>query len=105
MQLPLHQHTQYTCTHTVDMYTRTHTFTYSFVLYDSVPGFLLVLAQWGNTALLKAAYGGSVPLVRTLLEDYGSSVDEVNEVSCYSNVRCYLVTMSEVCLVACSVQL
>ena len=44
-------------------------------------------------------------MVRMLLEDYSSSVDEVNEVSCSSNVRCYLVTMSEVCMVACSVQL
>ena len=55
---------------------------------------LLVLVQWGNTALLRAAEGGSVPLVRALLEDYGSSVNEVNEVSCSSNMRCYLVTMS-----------
>ena len=43
--------------------------------------------------------------MRALLEDYGSTLDEVNEVNCSSNVRCYLVTMSEVCLVACSVQL
>ena len=43
--------------------------------------------------------------MRMLLEDYNSSVDEVNEVSCSSNVKCYLVAMSEVCLVACSVQL
>ena len=40
-----------------------------------------VLAQWGTTILLRAAYGGSVPLVRALLEDYGSSVDELTEVS------------------------
>ena len=44
-------------------------------------------------------------MVRMLLEDYGSTLDEVDEASCSSNVRCYLVTMSEVCLVACSVQL
>ena len=43
--------------------------------------------------------------MRALLEEYGSSVDEVNDVSCSSNVRCYIVTMSEVCLVACSAQL
>ena len=43
--------------------------------------------------------------MRALLEDYGSSVDEVDEVRCSSNVRCYLVTVSEVGLVACSVQL
>ena len=40
-------------------------------------------------------------MVRMLLEDYSSSVDEVNEVSFpLINVRCYLVTMSEVCLAA-----
>ena len=69
------------------------------------PAFPLVLTQWGNTALLRAAHGGSVPLVRALLEEYGSTLDEVDVVSCSSNVRCYLVPMSEVCLVACSVQL
>ena len=74
------------------------------VQYDSAPIFPLFLAQWDCTALLRAAEGSSVPLVRALLEDYGSSVDEVTEVSCSSNVRCYLMTMSEVCLVACSVQ-
>ena len=42
---------------------------------------LFVLAQLGLTALLRAAYGGSVPVVRMLLEDYGSSVDELTEVS------------------------
>ena len=80
----------------------------SFLLHPVLllaPTLLLVRAKWGNTALLRAAEGGSVPLVRMLLEEYGSSVDEVNEVSSSSNVRCYLVTMSEVCLVACPVQL
>ena len=43
--------------------------------------------------------------MRALLEEYGSTLDEVDVVSCSSNVRCYLVPMSEVCLVACSVQL
>ena len=65
-------------------------------IYVYAPTRLLVLAQWGNTALLRAAYGGSVSVVRALLEDYGSSVDEVNEVSHSSNVRCYLVTKSGV---------
>ena len=78
------------------VHTHTHTFTYSFcigvVQYDSAPT-LLILVQWGSTVLLRAAYGGSVPLVRALLEDYGSSVDEVDEVSCSSNVKCYRVTM------------
>ena len=33
------------------------------------------------TALLRAAQGGSVTLVRALLENHGSSVDEVEVVS------------------------
>ena len=41
---------------------------------------LHVLTQWGTTVLLRAAYGGSVPLVRALLEEYGSTLDEVDEV-------------------------
>ena len=52
---------------------------------------LLVLAQWGCTALLRAAYGGSVPVVRMLLKDYNSSLDEVDEVSVFSKLRCCLV--------------
>ena len=49
--------------------------------------------------LLRAAQGGSVPLVRMLLENFGSSLDEVDDVSVLSNVRCYLVMASEVRLV------
>ena len=40
-----------------------------------------VLAQWGYTTLLRAADAGSVPVLRMLLEDYGSSVDELAQVS------------------------
>ena len=39
------------------------------------------LAQWGNTALLRSAYGGSVDLVRMLLDEFDCSLDEVNTVS------------------------
>ena len=46
-----------------------------------------VLTQWGTTALLKAAYGGSVQLVRMLLEEFNSSLDEVDNVSVSSNVH------------------
>ena len=49
--------------------------------------FLLVLAKLGNTALLLAAFGGSVPLVRMLLEDYASTLDEVDEVSVTCSVE------------------
>ena len=52
----------------------------------------LVLAQWGTTALLGAAYSGNVSLVRMLMEEFDCSVNEVDEVSVISNVRCYLVT-------------
>ena len=51
-----------------------------------------MLAQWGCTALLRAAYGGNVSLVRMLMEEFDCSLDEVGEVSMISNVRCYLVT-------------
>ena len=55
--------------------------------YDSAPTLLLVLAQWGNTVLLVAVSSDSVPLVKMLLEDYGSTLDEVNKVSVTSNVE------------------
>ena len=42
---------------------------------------LYSLAQRGNTALLIAAYGGSIELVRMLLEEFNSSLDEVSNVS------------------------
>ena len=63
--------------------------------YESTPTLLLVFPQWGHTVFLRAAHGGSVPLVKMLLEDFDSSLDEVNDVSLSSNVRCYLVTASE----------
>ena len=37
--------------------------------------------QDGNTALLKAAFGGSVEMARMLLDECGSTVNEVNNVS------------------------
>ena len=56
--------------------------------YDSAQPLLLVLAQWGNTALFRAVEGGNVSLVRMLMEDFHCSLDEVNEVSVICNVRC-----------------
>ena len=38
-------------------------------------------SQDGSTALILAANGGSVELVRMLLDEFGSTVDEVNNVS------------------------
>ena len=119
-----HAHTQthtHTHTHTHNTHTHLHTSTCTIYMYTCTHLHILlvlwcgvtwqwsnisfVLAQWGTTALLRAAEGRSVPLVRALLEDYNSTLDEVNEVSCSSNVRCYLMTTSEVFLVACSLQL
>ena len=39
------------------------------------------LAQRGSNALLLAALGGSVEVVRVLIEEFDSSVDEANNVS------------------------
>ena len=39
------------------------------------------LAQLGTTALLAAAFGGSVDVVKMLLMEFNSSLDEVNDVS------------------------
>ena len=39
------------------------------------------LAQQGSNALLLAALGGSVEVVRVLIEEFDSSVDEANDVS------------------------
>ena len=44
------------------------------------------LAQFGRTALLIASYSGSVKVVRMLLEEFNSSLDEVNHVSVYFTV-------------------
>ena len=38
-------------------------------------------SQDGSTVLLLAAFGGSAELVRMLLDEFGSTVDEVNNVS------------------------
>ena len=47
-----------------------------------------------STALLLAALSGSVEVVRLLIEEYGKSLDEVNNVSVYptkhrTTVSCY----------------
>ena len=44
---------------------------------------LKCLAQPGSTALLQAAYGGSVEVMRMLLEEFNSSLDEMGNVSVY----------------------
>ena len=41
----------------------------------------LYLTQWGYTALLRAAQEGHAELVRMLLQDFDSTVDEVDQVS------------------------
>ena len=54
----------------------------------------------GSTALLLAALSGSVEVVRLLIEEYGKSLDEVNNVSVYPT-KCgllYLATTLKVYL-------
>ena len=46
----------------------------------------LSLAQKGHTALLLAAYGGSVEVMRMLLKEFNSSLDEVDNVSVYFTI-------------------
>ena len=41
------------------------------------------LAQHGDTALMYAAYSGSVEVARVLLEEFNSSLNKVNNVSMY----------------------
>ena len=41
--------------------------------------------QRGDTALLLAAFGGSIELAKMLLDEFGSTVDEVNNVSVVEN--------------------
>ena len=45
------------------------------------------LAQVGYTALLLASYGGSVEVVRMLLEEFNNSLDQVNNVSVWFHTR------------------
>ena len=56
-------------------------------MYVSAPLLSLnSLAQDGSTALLMASYGGSVEVVRMLLEEFNSSLDEVSNVSVYFTI-------------------
>ena len=80
--------TAWSSSHHFDDITHAHTLAFTYLhiygVWLSVLNFILVLpsfAQRGNTALLLAAFGGSVELVRVLLEKFHSSLDEVNNVS------------------------
>ena len=44
------------------------------------------LVQFGDTALLAASYGGSVEVVRMLLEKFNSSLAEENNVSVHFTI-------------------
>lgn len=56
-----------------------------------------VFVQKGNTPLLLAALGGQVELVRKLLNEFSSSLDEVNIVSVYTPT-CSKYYMGETCI-------
>ena len=71
------------------VYTHTHTYMSSHMYvcqYFTVILFLNSLAQDGSTALLIASYSGSVEVVRMLLEEFNSSLDEVDNVSVYFTI-------------------
>ena len=63
----------------------------NFLSNNLIPELTVVsLTQLGSTVLLHAAAGGSVELIRMLLEDFHCSLDEVNNVSMYiSNAVLY----------------
>ena len=54
--------------------------------HSTVVSSLNCLTQYGNTALLIASYSGSVKVVGMLLEEFNSSLDEVNHVSVYFTI-------------------
>ena len=71
-------------THT---HTHTHTPSHMYIRqYSTVVLSHNSLAQDGSTALLLASYGGSVEVVRMLLKEFNSSLDEVNNVSVYFTI-------------------
>ena len=80
----------YTCAHThTCTHTRTHTYMSSHMYvrqYSTVILSLNSLAQDGSTALLVASNGGSVEVVRMLLVEFNSSLDEVSNVSVYITI-------------------
>ena len=60
--------------------THTHTRHLDSAQYPHIAVLILFLAQWGFTALLRAACKGHAEVVRMLL-DCGSTLTEVNNVS------------------------
>ena len=70
-------------THT---HTQARTHTHIFAHVCTVILSLNFLAQLGSTALLLASLGGSVKVVRMLLEEFNSSLDEVDNVSVYFTI-------------------
>ena len=73
IHIHLHIHTHRQCT---VQYSGTHNF--CFLLY----------IQWGATALVSAAFGGSVLVGKILLKFFSSSLDEVANMSVCTDVWC-----------------
>ena len=75
--------------HTAHAHTHTYTYTYCRpVNYAWIVHLNSFLAQLGNTALLAAAFGDSDEMMRMLLKDFCSSLDEVDDVSVYHPKFC-----------------
>ena len=81
----MHTHNKYICTPAC-IHVHTCTFTHK-VYINQYLKISPLLAQWGATALLSAAFGGSGLLGKTLLEDFNSSLDEVANVSVNGDVQ------------------
>ena len=75
-----HTHTRtHTHTHTcIHVHACMHILTQCILVYSNISP---LPAQWGATALLSAAFGGSVLVGKMLLEDFNSTLDEVANVS------------------------
>ena len=74
LKIPPNQHTS--------MYSHLHIHTSTHMsVHNAVP--ILLLTQWGCTALLRAAVNGHAELVRMLKDDFNCSLEEVDIVSVY----------------------
>ena len=86
-----HEHTTHTYTHTCTythlyqvIWTSSNLYTHMHV-HNAVH--IPFLAQWGFTALLRAAYHGQAEVVRMLKDEFSCSLEEVENVSMYHSMR------------------
>ena len=89
-----HTHT-HTCTHThtnTHAHTHTHMHKQAVVIYTTTHLHACIMhaysfsCKWGLTALLRAAYNGHAEVVRMLKDEFGSSLEEEENVSVYHSM-------------------